>query len=264
MRLEPEVGPLKMTIIYFGSGILAGIISVNVSHAINPADIRYAAGASGAIFGVMCATVFFRIKGQRNARRRDMFLAIGLIILYACISNGANVDIWGHIGGGIAGGLLVFLLTISKSKMFEEGFMCRLAAIVITIAICVIGIGRAGIGHEAKEMNDHRINEVKEQEIYANYDITFGECFDRNCADVKWAIFSSEDNGEVVEFTGRGFVNNDRYSNLLIQFVYSDLDGDWWMAYAEADGKRLNADDINVLFDKWTRFYFEKLEMTGN
>lgn len=56
-RLEPRVGSLRTAIIYFGSGLASGLVSVYVSHLINPDVIRFAAGASGAIFGVMCATL---------------------------------------------------------------------------------------------------------------------------------------------------------------------------------------------------------------
>ncbi len=49
------IGSLRTAIIYFGSGLASGLVSVYILHLINPDVIRFAAGASGAIFGVMCA-----------------------------------------------------------------------------------------------------------------------------------------------------------------------------------------------------------------
>ena len=99
-RLEPRVGSLRTAIIYFGSGLASGLVSVYVSHLINPDVIRFAAGASGAIFGVMCATLFTNFSSKTDSNKTTVIVSIALIVVYALISNGANVDILGHLGGG--------------------------------------------------------------------------------------------------------------------------------------------------------------------
>ena len=73
--VENKLGSLRMAIIYFGSGIGGGAMSVYVSHMINPDTMRFSAGASAAVFGVMCAAVFLRIKGENEARRQDVLNA---------------------------------------------------------------------------------------------------------------------------------------------------------------------------------------------
>ena len=74
-RLEPRVGSLRTAIIYFGSGLASGLVSVYVSHLINPDVIRFAAGASGAIFGVMCATLFTNFSSKTDSNKTTVIVS---------------------------------------------------------------------------------------------------------------------------------------------------------------------------------------------
>ena len=137
-RLEPRIGSLRTAIIYFGSGIASGLVSVYVSHLINPDVIRFAAGASGAIFGVMCATLFTNFSSKTDSNKTTVIVSIALIVVYALISNGANVDILGYLGGGIAGGILVFILYHDSLDDAFESTVSTIIAIVLTVIICFV------------------------------------------------------------------------------------------------------------------------------
>lgn len=53
--VEQRLGSLRMAIIYFGSGVGAGFLSMEIAHKSHPESPRSAAGASGAVFGIICA-----------------------------------------------------------------------------------------------------------------------------------------------------------------------------------------------------------------
>ena len=207
-RLEPRVGSLRTAIIYFGSGIASGLVSVYVSHLINPDVIRFAAGASGAIFGVMCATLFTNFSSKTDSNKTTVIVSIALIVVYALISNGANVDILGHLGGGIAGGILIFILYHDYLDDAFESTVSTIIAIMLTVIISFVGVSSAGIGTKANPMQDSRIDVVKSQQIFKDYTVTYGECLDNKCTDPEWTIFSSSDKKKVVEFNGNVVYNN--------------------------------------------------------
>ena len=257
-RLEPKIGPLKTAIIYFGSGIGAGLFSVNMSHLVNPDRIVYAGGASGAIFGVMCATLFTFIMRNKENRKRDAIIAIAIIVVYAVASNSANVDIWGHIGGGITGGLLALLLVTKKHRIFEEHFFSKLIAIIITVAFCAIGIGRAGIGETTAQLQDSRIDEVKAQGIYQGLDLTMGECFEKHCSDTKWDVFTTTDKKKVVEFSGNTSYMYET-QKIYIQFTFDDIEDYWYINYIELGGKSIDGDGFDDLLYYWNKDYLNEL-----
>lgn len=252
--VENKLGSLRMAIIYFGSGIGGGAMSVYVSHMINPDTMRFSAGASAAVFGVMCAAVFLRIKGENEARRQDVIKAIVLIVIYACISFGVNVDIWGHIGGGITGGILVFLLSINKWEGFDETVISKAAGIILAFGICIMGVGRAGIGTNAASMKDSRIDTVKNQIVFEDETVTYGQCLDRNCEDARWKVFTSDNGKQVVQFDGT-MIYDGQLSEILIQFTYKETTGRWLINYAGINGTALDGTGLTRLFTYLSRNY---------
>ena len=245
-RLEPRIGSLRTAIIYFGSGLASGLVSVYVSHLINPDVIRFAAGASGAIFGVMCATLFTNFSAKTDSNKTTVIASIALIIVYALISNGANVDILGHLGGGVAGGILIFILYHDNSDNIFESNISTILAIILTIIICFVGVSRAGIGSKANPMQDSRIDTVKSQQIFKDSSVTFGECLDNKCTDAEWTIFTSTDNIKVVEFNGNVVYNN-LNSSLKIQFTYDESSSYWTISYMGLNGTAMDSNSAALL-----------------
>lgn len=244
--IEPIYGSLKMSIIYFGSGIGAGFISAGVSHMLHPDVIRYGAGASGAVFGVMCAQIFLMFLERKQDANAAAKKAVVLIIIYAIISNSANVDILGHLSGGILGGLLALILSKTHMTRNEEKLFGRISGMFVALAISIVGICFAGIGKEPAQLNDRRIDEVKAVTIYKGYDINFGDCFD-NLEDARWIVFTSDKKEQMVEFNGYTYYDDKRQA-LRVQFKYMESKG-WLVSYAGLDGKGLSGEEFSELLD---------------
>ena len=90
--LENRIGSLKYALIYaaatIGSGLLINFTGGNGIHA----------GASGAIWGLMTATLIYNLRHQLNPVYALRGIVINLIYSFS-----AGVSWQGHIGGGIAG-----------------------------------------------------------------------------------------------------------------------------------------------------------------
>ncbi len=93
--LEPKIGPFKFALIYgvsiLGAGLLINYLGGNGAHM----------GASGAIWGLMAATLVYTLRNGLNP-----FYAVRGIVLNLIYSFSAGVSWQGHIGGGIAGALI--------------------------------------------------------------------------------------------------------------------------------------------------------------
>ncbi len=92
LDLENKIGPLKFGLVYvagiIGSSLLINFAGGTVLHA----------GASGAIWGLMTATLIYNIRNNLNPA-----YALRGIILNLIYSFSAGVSWQGHIGGGLAG-----------------------------------------------------------------------------------------------------------------------------------------------------------------
>ena len=101
--IEGHFGHLRFTVIYLLGGLLGSI----ASYAFSPAP---SAGASGAVFALLGATIiyFYRFRANMGRQGQSMLqsaLAILVINLVLGFSV-ANVDNWGHMGG-LAGGAII-------------------------------------------------------------------------------------------------------------------------------------------------------------
>ena len=250
--VEQRLGSLRMAIIYFGSGVGAGFLSMEIAHKLHPESPRFAAGASGAVFGIMCAAVFLRIMGRKNAERKDMVIAIALVIGYALYSAGGNVDIYGHIGGAIVGGILAFALNVKKWQDFTENQFCKILAIIATVVLCVVGVGEAHIGKDQSSLMDKRVMYIREQPV-ADYEMksygtkTYGEALDDYCTNEKWDSFVTELDEEVVEFTGTAYYKGSE-KQVTIQFLITGDCESYELSYFAFDGTACNWYQVDAFF----------------
>ena len=113
-RIEDFFGKKKYLIIYFFSGICASLLSIGLNG--NVVSI----GASGAIFGLFGALIYFgnNYRGYIGAIIKSQIipvviynLLIGLFI--------TGIDIYGHIGGLIGGLLIANLLGTIENKKYS-------------------------------------------------------------------------------------------------------------------------------------------------
>ena len=116
--LERVVGTIRYLIVYFGSGIGSGIVSLLYYRQQN-ADV-ISAGASGALFGVVGALLYIIIRNK--GRLEELSWRSFLIMIVGTISVGFfsdGVDNAAHIGGLITGvvlGSLCYLPGMRRRK----------------------------------------------------------------------------------------------------------------------------------------------------
>lgn len=113
-RLERAVGKIRYLIIYLASGIAASVASLFFTLR-GTGDI--AAGASGAIFGIMGGMICLIIKdtlGKRRSYMKEIGLT-GVIFMAVCAASygfvNPGIDNAAHLGGLACGFLLTFIIT---------------------------------------------------------------------------------------------------------------------------------------------------------
>ena len=121
--IEKYYGKLKFTLIYIGSGIIGSLFSVVLT---NNASI----GASGAIFGLFGALLYF---GYKYRATLDGFLRSSIVpTLFVNLIIGfviPGIDVIGHIGGLIGG----LLLSYSVGVVNKENKRDRINGVVVLI-----------------------------------------------------------------------------------------------------------------------------------
>lgn len=250
--VEQRLGSLRMAIIYFGSGVGAGFLSMEIAHKLHPESPRFAAGASGAVFGIICAAVFLQIMGRKNAERKDMIIAIALVIGYAIYSAGGNVDTYGHIGGAIVGGILAFALNVKKWQGFIENQFCKILAIIATIVLCVMGVGEAHIGKDQSSLMDKRVMYIREQPV-ADYEMksygtkTYGEALDDYCTNTKWESFTAESGEQVVQFNGNAYYKGSE-KEVIIQFLITGDCESYELSYFAFDDTACSWQQVDAFY----------------
>lgn len=114
--VEKYVGKVKYIILYFGSGILAGVTSVIYNMSIDSETV--CVGASGAIYGIV-GTMLAILVLDKNIRRT---MGIKGLMVYIVLSLTSGISSWGidnaaHVGGFVSGFICaVVLLTLFPRK----------------------------------------------------------------------------------------------------------------------------------------------------
>lgn len=125
MQIEKFYGRVKYLLIYLGSGIIGSLFSVVLTNNVS-------VGASGAIFGLFGAMLYF---GYKYRATLDGFLRSGIIpVILINLLLGfivPNIDVSAHIGGLLGGLLLSYTLGVVDKVTKKE----RINGIVITILL---------------------------------------------------------------------------------------------------------------------------------
>lgn len=134
--VEKLFGKLKFSLVYVVSGLMGSLLSYLFSP--NPA-----AGASGAIFGLMGSLLYFR-KEKRSLFQRifgpGLLMIIGINLIYGFIQPG--IDNWGHIGGLLGGFLTGNALGLYREKDKKYGKKALLWMLIIAIFVLGLAYGR--------------------------------------------------------------------------------------------------------------------------
>lgn len=113
--LERIIGSKKFALIYFISGIGAGLLVTFTSDALT-------IGASGAIFGALGSLLYIGIYRKDLMSAQDIQSVRGLVLINIIFTFlVANISIAGHIGG-IATGFLLSYLIIKRDRYEEQSF----------------------------------------------------------------------------------------------------------------------------------------------
>lgn len=129
--VERIYGHTKFLVIYLIAGTLGSILSFVFS--INPA-----VGASGAIFGLLGALLYFGVEHPRLFRAffgRSIFMILAINLGYGYVNK--RIDNFGHIGGLIGG----FLASgIVKAPFNGKWYLSKATYIILILAILASGL----------------------------------------------------------------------------------------------------------------------------
>lgn len=130
--LEPAIGSLRFTVIYFASLLAGSFVALWFS----PDTVS--AGASGAIFGVLGAT--FVIARGRNlegiAGQLGVLIVINLVFTFA----GRGISIGAHVGGLVAGVLCGLLIVAGEQGRYGRGLSRANRLAVEVGAMAALGV----------------------------------------------------------------------------------------------------------------------------
>jgi rhomboid protease GluP len=116
--LEKALGHVKYALLYLFAGV--GGSTLSYLQMLGSGHYAVAAGASGAIFGIIGALLWIVIchRGRYESLTGKGLLFMIAISLYYGISSG-EVDNWGHVGGLVMGFLLCVILYRKRRKAVD-------------------------------------------------------------------------------------------------------------------------------------------------
>ncbi len=128
-KVESFYGHLKFLIIFIYSGIIGNLLSLILLN-----NNIVSAGASGSIFGIMGALLYFALNQRtymQDALRKEI---IPIIILNLFLSFSSGINLYAHVGGLIGGIIISTALGIKyKSSKVE-----RINGTIVTIVLFLI------------------------------------------------------------------------------------------------------------------------------
>jgi rhomboid protease GluP len=128
--VEKLFGRIRFIIIYATAGLMGSLLSYLLSP--NPA-----AGASGAIFGLMGSLLYFRRRKRglyQQAFGPSLYIIIGINLLFGFLQPG--IDNWGHIGGLIGGFLAANAVGLYRERRFAIKEILIKILIWLLIILC--------------------------------------------------------------------------------------------------------------------------------
>ncbi|MGC3943216.1 MAG: rhomboid family intramembrane serine protease [Chryseolinea sp.] len=131
--LEARIGSVRFTLIYFICGVVANLFSLVLNLFVN------SAGASGALFGLYGYSLGALLVSNLNdsaARKRMLGGFVVFVLINGFIAYTVNVDVWGHVGGFVAG----ILLSIAqfRFKILIKNAHLAVALVVVFAIVFVL------------------------------------------------------------------------------------------------------------------------------
>jgi membrane associated rhomboid family serine protease len=127
--VEESMGSVRFVVMYLVTGFLGNVASYVFG------SCGGGAGASGAIFGIMGVLLIYTYQRRSNALMNAYFgnivFWLGINVVYGFVA--ANIDVWAHGGGLVAGMLLAF--------GYDRGATLRPVGVQIATTLGVVGLG---------------------------------------------------------------------------------------------------------------------------
>lgn len=127
--VEELYGVSRFFIIYTAAGLTGSVISVI-------AGTPFFVGASGAIFGLFSAMIYYgwhRGGTFGGNILRQMLIWVGIAFVYGFIAE--RVDNWGHLGGLIGGAAAAFLLGYNEIK--RQSLLHHVLAVLMVVLVVI-------------------------------------------------------------------------------------------------------------------------------
>lgn len=127
-QLETFIGKAKFIFVYIVSGIVGGLLSI----ALDPTTTSV--GASGAIFGMLGAMLYFgnHYRTYLGNAIKQQIIPIIILNLIIGFQPNSGIDNWAHIGGLVGGILSMMAVGVEKKSSTTEkvnGVICLLITI---------------------------------------------------------------------------------------------------------------------------------------
>lgn len=136
-QLENFFGKIKYLIIYLGSGIIGGLVSM-----IFQADSLVSVGASGAIFGLIGALIYFGYHYRVYFGQVIKSQILPILVINLCIGFAVSgINIAAHIGGLIGGVLVAMAVGVKyRSTTSDRVNGCIMLAIFTGFLLYMTGV----------------------------------------------------------------------------------------------------------------------------
>lgn len=157
MTVERIYGSARFLFIYFLAGIGGGLVSFAFS-------ISVSAGASGALFGLFGALLFFGLIHKRlffQTMGRGVLIIVAINIVFGFLI--PQVDMGAHLGGLIFGFIAAAIVHLPNNK---HKWLQRFSLVTYIILVLIIGFYGVNTHTESPELNLIVIEELNINEQY--------------------------------------------------------------------------------------------------
>ncbi len=131
---ETLLGRAKFLAVYLASGLFGSLFSYVFSDG-------FSVGASGALFGIFGALLYFRARHKQVFDKvfgMQVLVFIGINLFNGFLS--AGIDNWGHIGGLIGGFLVSFATGLYREKPRWFHILTAAALLLLAAGLFTLGI----------------------------------------------------------------------------------------------------------------------------
>jgi len=159
--VERIFGTLRFLIIYMLAGIGGGLASFAFT-------IQVSAGASGAIFGLFGALLFFGAMHKQlflQTMGRNLLIIIGINIVFGFVV--PQIDNSAHLGGLISGFIGATIVFLPNNKQMVKQWLATILYVVIAVFLALYGINthQEGSLYQLHNIDEHLANEQYDEAI---------------------------------------------------------------------------------------------------